>query len=80
MVSSLIDKDTKRWKISMLRNLFLPFEVEIILRIPLSYNLPEDSIIWTRNRRGEFTVKSAYHVALKMIDASNEGESSAGDV
>ena len=46
MVFVLIDEDTKKWKVDTLKSLFLPFEVETILNIPLSYNLPKDKIIW----------------------------------
>ena len=53
MVSDLIDEDSKRWKVDTLKSLFLPFEVERILNIPLSYSLPEDKIIWVGNKRGE---------------------------
>ena len=35
MVSSLIDKETKWWKTSVVQALFLPFEADIILKIPL---------------------------------------------
>jgi len=40
MVSALIDEETKRWKVDRVKSLFLPFEAEMILNIPLSYNLP----------------------------------------
>ena len=62
-----------------LRATFLPFKVEMILKIPLSYNIPEDNNIWLGNKKGEFTVKSAYHIAHKLIDSMEEGESSSGD-
>lgn len=45
MVSSLIDKDTKRWKANLVKSIFLPFGANTILNIPLSYNLLEDKII-----------------------------------
>ena len=32
-----------------------------------------------RNRKGEFTVRSAYYVAFPLVETNNEGESSAGD-
>ena len=57
MVSALIDEDTKRWKVDTLKSLFLPFEVETILNIPLSHNLPEDKIIWVGNKKGIFFCK-----------------------
>lgn len=41
MVSALIDTDTKRWKIDIVQALFIPFEVEIVLNIPLSYHLTD---------------------------------------
>ena len=59
MVSSLIDLVTKWWRVDMVRATFLPFKGDLILRIPLSHNLPEDKIIWIGNNRGDFTVKSA---------------------
>ena len=50
MVSSLIDEETRHWKVERVMMFFLPFEAETILNIPLSYNLPEDSIIWLGNK------------------------------
>ena len=79
MVSALIDEETRRWKFDTLKCLFLPFEVETILNIPLSYSLPEDKIIWVGNKRGEFLVKNAYYVALTMINSLDGGESSHED-
>ena len=63
----------------MVRRFFLPFEANTILNIPLSYNLPEDSIIWMGNKRGVFSVKSAYYVALSVVEKAEESESSSGD-
>lgn len=51
----------------------------MILKIPLSNNLPEDKIIWIGNKRGFFIVKSAYYVATKLLATGDEGESSNGD-
>ena len=79
MVLALIDEDTKRWKVDTLKSIFLPFEVETILNIPLSHNLPEDKIIWVGNNKGVFSVKSAYYVALAMINSSDCGECSYRD-
>ena len=45
MVSSLIDKDIKWWKLDLVKSLFLPFEANTILKIPISYSLPEDSLV-----------------------------------
>ena len=76
MVSSLIDFDTKWWKVDLVRSMFLPFEASTILKIPLNYNLPEDSLIWIGNKRGVFSVKSAYHIAFGLVNSSEAGECS----
>ncbi|XP_030930729.1 uncharacterized protein LOC115956517 [Quercus lobata] len=74
------DTDTKRWRRDRLENILLPFEVETILNIPISYHLPEDSIIWLGNKKGSFLVKSAYYVAKRILEKEDHGESSLGDV
>ena len=68
MVSSLIDPMTRWWRVDMIRATFLPFEADSILRIPLSHNLLEDKIIWIGNSHGDFTVKSAYHIANNLLE------------
>ena len=77
MVSSFIDDDTKWWKADVVYSLFLPFEANTILLIPLSYNLLKDSLIWIGNKHGTFIVKSAYHIALSMVIPLDEGECSS---
>ena len=79
MVSSLIDLTTKWWRADVINTTFLPFEAETILKIPLSRNLPEDKLIWMGNNWGEFTVKSAYHIAYRLVEEKEDVESSWGD-
>ena len=79
MVSSLIDNDIKWWKVDVIRSIFLPFEANTILKIPLSYNLPKDNLIWLGNKKGIFTVKSAYHIASSMVDSNENAESSSSN-
>ena len=79
MVSTLIDRDTKRWKANLVKSLFLPFEANTVLNISLSHNLRDDKIIWVGNKKGEFTVKIAYYIATEVIEAIEEGESSTDD-
>ena len=66
-------------KMDKIRRNFLPFEAETILNIPLSYNLPKDKIIWVGNKCGMFSVKSAYYVALPLVEKSELGECSNED-
>ena len=64
----------------MVKALFLPFEVETILKIPLSQNFPEDKLIWIGNKRGVFIVKSVYFIAAKLQFVKDGGECSFGDL
>ncbi|KAK9988971.1 hypothetical protein SO802_029210 [Lithocarpus litseifolius] len=50
----------------VIRQLFLPVDVETILGIPLSIRLPGDRIIWAETNNGRFTVRSAYKVAMNL--------------
>ena len=77
MVSSLIDENTIWWKPDLVNSLFLHFEDNEILKIPLSHNLPEDLLIWMGNKRGSFTVKSVYHVAKGLLDGGTARENSS---
>ena len=79
MVSSLIDEVSRCWKVDRVQRFFLPVEAETILNIPLGYNLPEDSIMWMGNKRGVFTVKSVYYVALPLVQKFEVGECSYSD-
>ncbi|XP_030957688.1 uncharacterized protein LOC115979768 [Quercus lobata] len=79
MASSLINPVTRWWKTEVFCALFLPFEADMILKIPLSYNLPEDKLIWMGNKKGDFIVKSAYFVAIKLLNTRDKGECSSGD-
>lgn len=79
MVSALIDPNTRKWKANLVRALFLPFEASVILNIPLSHNLLKDKVIWVGNKKWDFTVKSAYYIAFKILETNETGESSNRD-
>ena len=66
-VSSLVDVDRRGWDVGKVKNTFLPHEVELILSIPISARLPEDSLIWAWTSYESFTVKRAYNVAQKVL-------------
>lgn len=54
------------WNESLIRSLFMPIDVEVILRIPIP-NVPRsDQLVWHYDKRGLYTVKSSYHVALRL--------------
>ena len=79
MISTLIDPITEWWNVNLVRATFLPFEADTIPRIPLSHSMSKDKVIWLGNSQGEFTLKSAYHIAHNLIEAKKVGECPSGD-
>ena len=69
-VAQLIDEDTGMWKVDQVRKFFFPHEANVILGMPLSSRMPEDSLIWAWSKNGDFTVRSTYKVALKVLKAT----------
>ena len=80
MVSALIDQDTTRWRKDVLDGIFFSFEVKNILSIPIPHYPQEDQLIWVGNKKGIFTVKSAYFLAREIIEKHERGESLVGDI
>ena len=67
MVSELINPELNAWIYEDIRTIFHRDEVDAIGQIPLSRRYVVDTMIWLHNPRGVFTVKSAYHMARKII-------------
>ena len=70
--------ENRCWNLHLLQQLFLPFEVEEIRSIPLSYSLPSDKQIWIGTSNGLFIVRSAYKLAMDNYSVSG-GASSSND-
>ena len=62
MVAELIDKDGVSWGEDLIRSLFLPCDVEVILGILLSIAWPQDKLVWHSTTSIDFLVQSAYHL------------------
>lgn len=73
LVSDLIDVDRKSSNMDLLKQVFLPFEVKNIGRIPLSTRLPEDRQIWAETSNGYFSIRSAYKIALELDKHDDRG-------
>uniref|UniRef100_A0A7N2LZH4 Reverse transcriptase n=1 Tax=Quercus lobata TaxID=97700 RepID=A0A7N2LZH4_QUELO len=69
---------SKEWKRTMIAEIFAPRNYEEILAIPLSRERTQDALIWKENRKHEFSVKSAYHVALWLNKQEVTEHSQAG--
>ena len=79
MVAELINHEQGRWNFELIDQVFMPSDAEIIKQIPLSSRRPQDKLIWAGNRRGVFSVKSAYRLLLQKSSVSTES-SSAGSL
>ena len=79
-VEKLIDREKGSWDADLVKSNFVAHEAEVILSIPISTTLPEDSRVWAGTRNGSFTVRSAYEVAFNLIKEGKKqvvlGESS----
>ena len=72
-VAALIDEENGVWKNELVRQVFLPHEVELICSIALSANLPADKQVWAPTHNGIFTVRSAYQLAMEVSSAESVG-------
>ncbi|KAL5737670.1 hypothetical protein ACOSP7_030431 [Xanthoceras sorbifolium] len=75
-VSALIGAP-RRWSRDLVQFYFSPEEADIILSIPLCSSPLRDSLIWHFDKRGCFSVKSAYRLALKVAQSDSPSGSRA---
>ena len=64
-VAELLDYTSAHWKEGLIRTVFTPFDAEEILKIPVCTRRLLDSWAWHEERRGVFTVRSAYRMILR---------------
>ena len=66
-VSDLIDSELHgcRWDIIMER--FNREDAEAICKIPLSHKRVTDAVVWLHNKDGNYSVRSGYRVAKKVL-------------
>jgi len=77
-VGDLIDHDNVTWRESLVRDIFLPYDAECILSIPLCGSWPADNLIWHYSTHGLFSVRSAYHMLVEDCHASLASTSTNG--
>ena len=65
-VADLINRDTWQWDRRKIEDIFAPRTRLDILEIPLCRNRSRDSLVWKENNKHEFTVKTAYKVAMRL--------------
>ena len=62
LVADLILEKPRRWNRELLENLFLPRDIELILRVPLCEMASDDRIMWHYTKSSSFTMKLTYKV------------------
>lgn len=50
------------WNDALIQACFLPKDVEDILQTPLPRHRRDNEIIWAANKKGVFSIKSAYFI------------------
>ena len=72
-VAELIKGTSPEWDEDKIRTIFLPYDANAILQIPLSSRSPPDQLIWHATKNGKYSVRSGYHLLLQEEHISNPG-------
>lgn len=64
-VSNLIHRDN-RWNAELVKQHFMEEGTDLILNIPLPKTPHKDSILWHFDKKGAYSVKSGYQLAMKI--------------
>jgi hypothetical protein len=75
VVRHLMDDRSNTWNEDIVTATFLPFEADIILKIPLSQYSYDDTLIWGGTKNGAYAVRSGYHLLLHESHSAEPGPS-----
>jgi hypothetical protein len=75
-VCSLIDRDTKWGDSQLVHTLFRKVEADIICNLAIFARQQNDQMVWVGSKNGEYSVRSAYHLA-KSLGENQQGSSSS---
>ncbi|KAL3833965.1 hypothetical protein ACJIZ3_008701 [Penstemon smallii] len=78
-VSSLIDDDLRIWNKDLIESIFWPEEATFILSIPLGSRINQDKQIWHYTNNGQFSGRSAHHLALQMAEQESTSTATQKD-
>lgn len=76
-IDELFVPGTRIWNEQLVRQSFVPFDADEILKIRPENRLTEDVMAWVHERHGVYSVRSAYR-ALKAEQIQREREADAG--
>ncbi|GJN09925.1 hypothetical protein PR202_ga27979 [Eleusine coracana subsp. coracana] len=78
-VSELIDHTTAAWDVEKLERFFTPADREAILNIPICTRQQQDYWAWHHEKKGMFTVRSAYRMLISGKALLHRGGDRTGD-
>ena len=76
-VNRLMLPDRKEWNEDLIRQIFYPFDADVICKIPIPNSDAEDRLAWHYENNGVFSVKSAYKLAANLAQSGHAPSSSA---
>jgi hypothetical protein len=71
------NRSTNKWDVESLNQIFPPFEVDQITRIPLINPTDEDELIWAHTHNGSSIIKSGYHDICQWTDQETNSPNSS---
>ena len=77
-VSSLIQHSSGTWNSTLIDQIFLPSDAELIKSIPLSMRARDDAVVWSREKNGHYSVRCAYKMLTEAKSSSQQSYSDMG--
>lgn len=74
-MSAFLDHNTNWWNTDLVKSVFNTEEANIICSMVVSPHRGKDGLAWAGTKNGQFTVRSAYHLAKESFEKV-EGSSS----
>jgi hypothetical protein len=68
VVSEIMDRDSNWWNMPLIHEVFSAEEAGLICGVAVSPRSGEDRLIWNYTKNGDFTVRSAYHLAKDKFE------------
>ena len=76
-VCQLIDPTSMEWKVELIKHVFWEHDAEQILGVKLPSKPREDVLAWHHDRKGLFSVKRAYRLAMALDEEEKGGRQSS---
>lgn len=71
LVSTLVDADTRSWRVNIIQHLFLEEDALAIVNTPIPQREVKDRVAWVSTKTGQYTAKSGYHYWVERNLGSN---------